>query len=151
MTELKNNPEPSTQDAAVQPSEKKKTTPRSDLSAEAQKVLAFLKSCEPYQADATRVIAVFASDEKKPLTISQDDAVYVNRYLNSGADPNLIRSVDDMMAHRRARMNSLLSSTERFCEHGDLQRVMLAVMNLAIDPNVGKISFEKFKKQASNQ
>jgi hypothetical protein len=32
-----------------------------------------------------------------------------------------------------------------------LQRVMLAVMNLAIDPNVGKVSFEKFKKQASNQ
>jgi hypothetical protein len=55
------------------------------------------------------------------------------------------------MAHRRTRMNKLLSSTNCFCEHRDVQRVMMAVMNLAIDANVGKTAYEQLKKLTSNQ
>jgi hypothetical protein len=97
------------------------------------------------------VIAVFAANQAKPTTFSDDDAVYVNRFLNSGIEPSQLKSVDDLMAHRRTRMNKLLFSTNCFCEHRDVQRVMMAVMNLAIDANVGKTAYEQLKKLTFNQ
>jgi leucyl-tRNA synthetase len=137
--------------ASEQPKEKKKSAPRSDISAENKKIIKFLSACEPYQADAVRVIAVFAANQAKPTTFSDDDAVYVNRFLNSGIEPSQLKSVDDLMAHRRTRMNKLLFSTNCFCEHRDVQRVMMAVMNLAIDANVGKTAYEQLKKLTFNQ
>jgi hypothetical protein len=141
--------EPNVQDAAVQPRDKKSAS-RSSLKSEEQKIVAFLKECEPCQADAIRAIAICADDPKKPFAISEHDAVYINRYLHAGADASRIKSLEDMMLYRRERMNKLLTSSNRFCEHDELQRVMIAVVNIAIDPATVRTSFEYLKKSVAN-
>jgi leucyl-tRNA synthetase len=153
MNSLKNN-ESNIKDVAVQSSEepkgKARSTTRSDVSASDKRIIEFLLECEPYQADAVRAIAVLAADKSKPFAFNDGDATYVNRFLNSGVEPSKLNSVEDLMTHRRARMNKLLTSTNRFCEHGDMQRVMMAVMNLAIDTTAGKAAYDFIRKQAVN-
>jgi leucyl-tRNA synthetase len=145
----KTNTEPNVQDAAVQPREKKSAS-RSSLKSEEQKIVAFLQSCEPYQADAIRVIIEFAYDPKKPKELSEQDAIFVNRFLNFGADVNLIKSADDLSKYRTDRMSSLLTSSDRFCERDSWSRIAVSMSTFAVNPTIVRASFEQLKKSPAN-
>lgn len=145
MNSNKTTTELGIQDAAAQT--EKKGAERSSIKAAQKHVLDFLLECEPYQADAVRAIAVFASDKNKPTAIGTDDAVYVNRYLSANADANVIKDVSAMSSYRNARLMKLLDSVKLFCEVDDVPRVMMAVVNIAINPDDVKRSFERLKSQ----
>jgi hypothetical protein len=101
--------------------------------ANSQAILDFINSCVAYELDAIRIIAKYATDKAKPEAISGDDKAYVVKYLNSGIDKSKDRNADQVVAARRKMLKQLLTKADRFCQKGDLIRVISAATDIAID------------------
>lgn len=140
--------EPGIKDAAVQPEKKKerKTAERPDLHAEERHVLAFLRKCTAYQADAVRVIADFADSQRDSKEFSAEDAAFINAFLNDRADRNKVKTAQDMKSHREERADELMDLAEKYFSPSEIRRVMRALSKVADDEAQVRTAFDSFMK-----
>nr|MDE5560938.1 hypothetical protein [Bacteroidaceae bacterium] len=72
---------------AAVPTEKKNENRKRETSAkDVQVIRAFLESVGIYEADALRVSIVIADGKETAGSLSADDRLALNRYLNNGTD-----------------------------------------------------------------
>ena len=110
--------------------EQKRTEKRPAISAKAQTILSFLRSCTPYEADSIRVMVTGKGDTD---TIEATDMLAVNRFLNHGLDKGSGASGEAVMRHRQVRAQKLMEAVKEFVNIGQLCRVSVALMRITSD------------------
>lgn len=105
MNDIENNGQV-IKDAAAHDSgnkEQKRGEKRPAISAKAQTILSFLRSCTPYEADSIRVMVNYATGRGDTDTIGATDMLAVNRFLNHGLYKGNGTSGEAVMRHRQVR------------------------------------------------
>lgn len=119
--------------AATVPTEKKNESRKREVSGkDAQIIRAFLESVGFYEADALRVSIAIADGKVTANTISADDRLALNRYLNSGKD-NERMTADNAQEHRLNRAFQLLERVAEFCDKRQLVTVNRSLLSIAVD------------------
>ena len=106
-----------------------------------QAIRTFLESVGIYEADALRGKATAES-------ISADDRLALNRYLNSGTDNDRL-TADNAQEHRLNRAFGLLERVAEFCDKRQLVTVNKALLSIAVNakrPTPG----QPFQNSANN-
>lgn len=115
------------------PTEKKNDNRKREISGkDAQTIRLFLESLGIYEADALRVSIAIADGKATADSISGDDRLAVNRYLNSSTDNDLL-TADNAQEHRLNRAFSLLDHVAEFCDKRQLVTVNKALLSIAVD------------------
>ena len=121
--------------AAVAATPKKGTTskePKTQSEKDAKIIRKFLESVGPYEADALRIAICLADGKVAITTLSNDDQLAINRYLNYGLareNPNLLQ----IQSQRIHRATSLSKRLIDFCSKLQLLTVNEALMNMAMN------------------
>ena len=121
--------------AAVADSQKKESTSKEQkaLSEKDTKVIRqFLLSIGPYEADALRLAIALADGKVSVATLSSDDQLALNRYLNSGLKKEQNTS-QQILAHRIHRASNLSKRAVDFCGKLQLLLVYEALMDMAVN------------------
>ena len=113
--------------------EQKRAEKRPAISAKAQTILSFLRSCTPYEADSIRVMVNYATGKGDTDTIEATDMLAVNRFLNHGLDKGSGASGEAVMRHRQVRAQKLMEAVKEFVNIGQLCRVSVALMRITSD------------------
>ena len=113
--------------------EQKRGEKRPAISAKAQTILSFLRSCTPYEADSIRVMVNYATGKGDTDTIGATDMLAVNRFLNHGLDRENGASGEAVMRHRQVRAQKLMEAVKEFVNIGQLCRVSVALMRITSD------------------
>ncbi len=115
------------------PTEKKNENRKREVSGkDAQTIRLFLESLGVYEADALRVSIAIADGKATAESISADDRLAVNRYLNGGKDNDRL-TADNVQEHRLNRAFSLLEHVAEFCDKRQLVTVNKALLSVAVD------------------
>lgn len=119
--------------AAAVPTEKKNENRKREVSCkDAQIIRAFLESIGIYEADALRVSIAIADGKVTANTISADDRLALNRYLNSSTDNDRL-TADNAQGHRLNRAFGLLERVSEFCDKQQLVTVNRALLSIAVN------------------
>ena len=113
--------------------EQKNAGKRPAISAKAQTILSFLRSCTPYEADSIRVMVNYATGEGGTDIIEATDMLAVNRFLNHGLNRGNGVSGEAVMIHRQTRAQKLMEAVKEFVDIGQLCRVSVALMRITSD------------------
>lgn len=113
--------------------EQKRTEKRMAISAKAQTILSFLRSCTPYEADSIRVMVNYATGKGDTDTIDATDMLAVNRFLNHGLNKDNGANGETVMRHRQVRAQKLMEAVKEFVNIGQLCRVSIALMRITSD------------------
>lgn len=120
--------------ASTVPTEKKNDNRKREISGkDAQVIRAFLESVGIYEADALRVGIAIADGKATAESISADDRLALNRYLNSGTDNDRM-TADNAQGHRLNRAFMLLEHVAEFCDKRQLVTVNKALLSIAVNP-----------------
>lgn len=92
----------------------------------------FLESLSVYEADALRVSIAVADGKTTATSISADDRLALNRYLNSGKD-NERMNAGNAQEHRLNRAFLLLERVAEFCDKRQLVTVNRSLLSIAVD------------------
>lgn len=115
------------------PTEKKNENRKREVSGkDAQVIRAFLENVGIYEADALRVGIAIADGKATAESISADDRLALNRYLNSGTDNDRL-TADNAQGHRLNRVFRLLERVAEFCDKRQLVTVNKALLSIAVD------------------
>ena len=113
--------------------EKKSESRKREISGkDVQAIRTFLGSVDIYEADALRVGIAIADGKATAESISADDRLALNRYLNSGTDNNRL-TADNAQAHRLNRVFGLLERVAEFCDKRQLVTVNKALLSIAVN------------------
>lgn len=119
--------------AATVPTEKKNESRKREVSGkDAQIIRAFLESVGFYEADALRVSIAIADGKVTANTISADDRLALNRYLNSSTDNDRL-TADNAQGHRLNRAFGLLERVSEFCDKQQLVTVNKVLLSIAVN------------------
>lgn len=135
MNDIVNNGQ-GIRDAATHDSgsmEQKNAGKRPAISAKAQTILSFLRSCTPYEADSIRVMVNYATGEGGTDIIEATDMLAVNRFLNHGLNRENGVSGEAVMIHRQTRAQKLMEAVKEFVNIGQLCRVSIVLMRITSD------------------
>jgi hypothetical protein len=121
-------------DAAVDSSKKESTNKESKALSEkdAKVIRQFLASVGPYEADALRIAISLADGKATVATLSSDDQLALNRFLNSGLNKEQ-NNTQQIQVHRIHRATNLSKRVVDFCGKLQLLAVYEAMMALAVD------------------
>ena len=135
MNDIENNGQVIKDTAALDSGnkEQKRGEKRPAISAKAQTILSFLRSCTPYEADSIRVMVNYATGKGDTDTIGATDMLAVNRFLNHGLDKGNGASGEAVMRHRQVRAQKLMEAVKEFVNIGQLCRVSVALMRITSD------------------
>ena len=97
-----------------------------------QAIRAFLESVGIYEADALRMSIAIADGKATAESISADDRLALNRYLNSGTDNDRL-TADNAQEHRLNRAFGLLERVAEFCDKRQLVTVNKALLSIAVN------------------
>lgn len=119
--------------AAAVPTEKKNENRKREVSGkDAQIIRAFLESVGIYEADALRVGIAIADGKMTADTLSADDRLALNRYLNSSTDNDRM-TADNAQGHRLNRAFGLLERASDFCDKQQLVTVNKVLLSIAVN------------------
>ncbi|MDC7163101.1 hypothetical protein PQG94_15005 [Bacteroides stercoris] len=119
--------------AAAVPAEKKNENRKREVSGkDAQIIRAFLESVGIYEADALRVGIAIADGKMTADTLSADDRLALNRYLNSSMDNDRL-TADNAQGHRLNRAFGLLERVSDFCDKQQLVTVNKVLLSIAVN------------------
>ena len=119
--------------AAAVPTEKKnENRKRETIGKDVQAIRTFLESVGIYEADALRVSIAIADGKATAGSISADDRLALNRYLNSGTDNDRL-TADNAQEHRLNRVFRLLERVAEFCDKQQLVTVNRALLSIAVN------------------
>ena len=119
--------------AAAVPTEKKNDSrKRETIGKDVQAIRTFLASVGIYEADALRVSIAIADGKVTADSISSDDRLALNRYLNSGTDNDRM-TADNAQGHRLNRAFGLLERVADFCEKQQLVTVNKVLLSVAVN------------------
>ena len=119
--------------AAAVPAEKKNENRKREVSGkDAQIIRAFLENVGIYEADALRVSIAIANGKVTADSISADDRLALNRYLNSGTDNDRL-TADNAQVHRLNRVFGLLERVAEFCDKRQLVTVNRVLLSIAVN------------------
>lgn len=118
---------------ATVPTEKKNENRKRETSAkDVQVIRAFLESVSNYEADALRVSIAIAGGKVSASSISADDRLALNRYLNNSTDNDRM-TADNAQAHRLNRAFGLMERVAEFCDKQQLVTVNKALLSIAVN------------------
>ena len=118
---------------AAVPTEKKNENRKRETSAkDVQLIRAFLESVGIYEADALRVSIVIADGKETAGSLSADDRLALNRYLNNGTDNDRM-TADNAQEHRLNRAFGLMERVSEFCNKQQLVIVNRALLSIAVN------------------
>ena len=118
---------------AAVPTEKKNENRKRETSGkDVQAIRTFLESVGIYEADALRVSIAIANGKATSESISADDRLALNRYLNSGTDNERL-TVDNAQGHRLNRVFGLMERVAEFCDKRQLVTVNKALLSIAVN------------------
>lgn len=124
---------------AAVPTETKNDNRKREISSkDVQAIRAFLEGIGIYEADALRVSIAIANGKATAESISADDRLALNRYLNSGTDNDRL-TADNTQEHRLNRAFGLLERVSDFCDKRQLVTVNKALLSIAV--NAADISY----------
>lgn len=119
--------------ASAVPTEKKSENRKREVSGkDVQAIRTFLESVGIYEADALRVSIAIADGKATTDSISADDRLALNRYLNSGTDNERL-TADNAQGHRLNRVFKLLEHVTEFCDKRQLVTVNKALLSIAVN------------------
>lgn len=119
--------------ASAVPTEKKNESRKREVSSkDVQAIRTFLESVGIYEADALRVSIAIADGKATAESISADDRLALNRYLNSGTDNDRL-TADNVREHRLNRVFKLLERVTEFCDKRQLVTVNRSLLSIAVD------------------
>ena len=119
--------------ASSVPTVKKNESRKREVSGkDVQAIRTFLESVGIYEADALRVSIVIADGKATTESISADDRLALNRYLNSGTDNDRL-TADNIQGHRLNRAFGLLERVAEFCDKRQLVTVNKALLSIAVN------------------
>lgn len=130
--EQNRNMEQSGGTAAVPTETKNDNRKREISSKDVQAIRMFLESVSIYEADALRVSVAIADGKATADSISADDRLALNRYLNSGS-ANERLTADNAQEHRLNRTFGLLERMAAFCDKRQLVTVNKALLSIAVN------------------
>lgn len=138
--------------ASAVPTEKKNESRKREVSGkDAQVIRVFLESVGIYEADALRVSIAIADGKATAESISADDRLALNRYLNSGKD-NERMTADNAQEHRLNRAFQLLERVAEFCDKRQLVSVNRSLLSIAVDvADISRAVSSLDKRPASGQ
>lgn len=114
------------------PTEKNESRKREVSGKDVQAIRTFLESVGIYEADALRVSIAIADGKVTAESISADDRLALNRYLNSGTDNERL-TADNAQGHRLNRVFKLLERVTEFCDKRQLVTVNKALLSIAVN------------------
>lgn len=118
---------------AAVPTEKKNESRRRETDGkDVQAIRTFLESIGPHEADALRVSVAIADGKVTAESISADDRLALNRYLNGGTDNERL-TADNAQEHRLNRVFGLLERVAEFCDKRQLVTVNRALLSIAVN------------------
>ena len=135
MNDIENNGQ-AIRDTAAHDSgnkEQKRAEKRPAISAKAQTVLSFLRSCTPYEADSIRVMVGYGMGKGDIGTIEATDMLAVNRFLNHGLTKENGTSNETVMRRRQERAQKLMEAVKGFVDISQLCRISVALMKISSD------------------
>lgn len=119
--------------AAAVPTEKKnENRKRETTGKDVQAIRTFLEGVGIYEADALRVSIAIADGKVTADSISADDRLALNRYLNSGTDNDRL-TADNAQGHRLNRAFGLLERVAEFCDKQQLVTVNRVLLSIAVN------------------
>lgn len=119
--------------ASTVPTEKKNESRKREVSGkDVQAIRTFLESVGIYEADALRVSIAIADGKVTADSISADDRLALNRYLNSGTDNERL-TADNAQEHRLNRVFKLLERVTEFCDKRQLVAINKALLSIAVN------------------
>lgn len=119
--------------AAAVPTETKKDNRKREISSkDVQAIRMFLEDVSIYEADALRVSVAIADGKATADSISADDRLALNRYLNSGT-ANERLTADNAQEHRLNRTFGLLDRVALFCDKRQLVTVNKTLLSIAVN------------------
>lgn len=138
--------------ASAVPTEKKSENRKREVSGkDVQAIRTFLESVGIYEADALRVSIAIADGKATTDSISADDRLALNRYLNSGKD-NERMTADNAQEHRLNRAFQLLERVSEFCDKRQLVTVNRSLLSIAVDAtDISRAVTSLDKRPASGQ
>lgn len=118
---------------AANPTEKKNENRKRETSGkDVQAIRTFLESVGIYEADALRVSIAIADGKTTADSISPDDRLALNRYLNSGTDNDKL-TADNAQEHRLNRAFGLMERVADFCDKQQLVTVNKVLLSIAVN------------------
>lgn len=143
-------PEHAGANAAV-PREKRTENRKSYNERNAPVIRAFLETLTNHEADTLRVGIAIAVGKTTLSTMSADDRLAVNRYLNNGTD-NKQLTADNVQEHRMERAFLVLDRIADFCDKRQIVAVNKVLLSIATDPSdIGKTVASLDKRHAVSQ
>lgn len=138
--------------ASTLPEEKKNENRKREISGkDAQVIRSFLESLGIYEADALRVSIAIADGNITTASISTEDRLAVNRYLNSDRD-NERMAAGNAQEHRLNRAFLLLEHVAEFCDKRQLVLVNKSLLSIAVDTaDISRAVSNLDKRPASGQ
>lgn len=130
--EMNKNMEQSEAASSVPTVKKNESRKREVSGKDVQAIRTFLESVGIYEADALRVSIVIADGKATTESISADDRLALNRYLNSGTDNDRL-TADNIQGHRLNRAFGLLERVAEFCDKRHLVTVNKALLSIAVN------------------
>ena len=119
--------------ASVVPTVKKNESRKREVSSkDVQAIRTFLENIGIYEADALRVSIAIADGKATAESISADDRLALNRYLNSSTDNDRL-TADNIQGHRLNRAFGLLERVAEFCDKRQLVTVNKALLSIAVN------------------
>ena len=119
--------------SAAIPTEKKNENRKRETSAkDVQVIRTFLESVGIYEADALRVSIAIADGKTTADSVSPDDRLALNRYLNSGTDNDKL-TADNAQEHRLSRAFGFMERVSEFCDKQQLVTVNKVLLSIAVN------------------
>ncbi len=130
--EQNRNMEQASTTAAVPTETKNDNRKREISSKDVQAIRVFLECISIYEADALRVSIAIADGKAAAGSISAEDRLALNRYLNSDTDNDRL-TADNAQEHRLNRAFGLLERVAVFCDKRQLVTVNKALLSIAVN------------------
>lgn len=138
--------------ASAVPTEKKNENRKREISGkDVQVIRTFLESVGIYEADALRVSIAIADGKATADSISSDNRLAINRFLNSGKDNDRL-TADNAQEHRLSRAFLLLERVAEFCDKRQLVTVNKALLSIAVNAaDISRVVSSLDKRPAPGQ
>ena len=92
----------------------------------------FLKSCEPYQAEAIRVMKVLAEERGDIFSMRDYDKAMVNNFLNLGLVKQAGLDFYRVIEHRNSQATKLMQSMTPFIDGNTEETVYISAQLLKV-------------------
>lgn len=111
----------------------------------ARAILDFLRGCTPFECDAIRVMVGASEDNISLASISKEDLLAVNRYLNHGLTREDGNSFDKVLAHRQQRAQSLMKTVGDFVDKNGIIHVSVLLMMISSNSETMNVTCNHLK------